>query len=93
MAGGEHGNSGEPVPSGTSRAPNSGIWARPSAADARRQEGPLGGLARLPSWLGWCAALVLFVGVAAIALGTLLHLTRELVDLGHPSARALVEER
>jgi hypothetical protein len=38
-------------------------------------------------------AVAFFVAVAAIALGTLLHLTRELIDLGHCSARALVDER
>jgi len=72
---------------------DSGVWARPGAAVPRPQEGPLGGTARLPPWAGWCAAIAFCVTLAAIVLGTLLQLTRELVELGHPDPRAIVDER
>ena len=70
-------------------SPDSGIWARSRTAPARRQEPPLRGSA----WLGWCAALLFFVGVVGIVYGTLLHLTRELVELGQHGSHAGVDER
>ena len=79
--------------SGAVNTSDSGIWARPGAVAARRQEGPLGGPQSLPPWVGWCAALALFVGAAAIVLGTLLQLTEQLLELGHPGIHALSDER
>jgi hypothetical protein len=85
---------GEALPNAAGSAADSGVWARPDHVARRHQEGPLGGPERLPPWLGWCAALVFFIGVTAIVLGTLLQLTRELVELGHhPDARPSVDER
>ena len=84
---------GRALPSGGAQASDSGVWARPGAVAPRRQEGPLGGPASLPPWVGWCAALALFVAAAALVLGTLLQLSQELLELGHPGAQLLVDER
>jgi hypothetical protein len=84
---------GEALPNGAVSASDSGVWARLATNPRRRQEGPLGGPASLPPGVGWCAALALFVGAAAIVLGTLLHLTRELLELGHPGSPASADER
>jgi hypothetical protein len=62
---------------------DSGVWARPRADAGRPQDRPLHGPRRLPSWLGGCLALALFVGTGALVIGTLLELTSELVELGH----------
>jgi hypothetical protein len=43
-------------------------------------------------WLGWCAAIGLFVVIFALLLSTLLQLTREMLELGH-GPTAGVQER
>ena len=74
-------SAGRAADSGTTST-DSGMGARPRATSPRPQEGPLRG-APWPAWLSWCAALLFFAGVVAIVCGTLLQLTRELVELGH----------
>jgi hypothetical protein len=55
--------------------------------DVRRER------AGAPPWLGWCAAIGLFVAIFALVLSTLLELTREMLELGHTPASAGVQER
>jgi hypothetical protein len=62
---------------------DSGVWARPPADTRRPQDRPLPVQHRIAPWLSWCLALVCFVGIGALVLGTLFELTHELVELGH----------
>jgi hypothetical protein len=74
-------------------AADSGVWRAAPQLEVRRAGGPGSASKAWPAWLSWCAAIVFFVGVVAVVLSALFHLTRQMLELGHQCSVAGVQER